>query len=92
MARETDPGAPLFVSANSRARLASTVASLRTSLCSRCGKCENTCSQALAIPALFRDAYIWTSRNETSMANAAENYFDLHPQSVSTCATLPSPA
>jgi glutamate-1-semialdehyde aminotransferase/predicted aldo/keto reductase-like oxidoreductase len=79
--------APLLVSANRRARLTSTVESLRTSLCSRCGKCETTCSQALAIPALFRDAYIWASRNETSMANATENYFDLHPQAVSTCAT-----
>ena len=49
------------------------------SFCSRCGDCETTCSHALPIPAMFRDAYIWTSRNETSMANATENYFDLHP-------------
>lgn len=79
--------APIFVSTKSRARVARTVESMRTSLCSRCGKCETTCSRALAIAAMFRDAYIWTSRNATGMANATENYFELHPQSVSTCTT-----
>jgi glutamate-1-semialdehyde aminotransferase/predicted aldo/keto reductase-like oxidoreductase len=79
--------APLVVSTNSRASIARAVASMRTSLCSRCGKCETTCSRSLAIPAMFRDAYIWTSRNEIGMANAAENYFDLHPQAVLTCDT-----
>ena len=46
-----------------------------------------TCSRTLAIPSMFRDAYIWTSRNETSMANAMENYFDLHPDPTLACVT-----
>jgi glutamate-1-semialdehyde 2,1-aminomutase len=70
-----------------RGALASAAAEMRTRLCSRCGDCETTCSHALAIPAMFRDAYIWTSRNETSMANASENYFDLHPAGVLACVT-----
>ncbi|MFL6446247.1 MAG: aminotransferase class III-fold pyridoxal phosphate-dependent enzyme [Bryobacteraceae bacterium] len=79
--------APLFVSEAGRARIRRAVTSMRTTLCSRCGACEPTCSQSINIPAMFRDAYIWTSRNETSMANATENYFDLHPRDTLTCAT-----
>lgn len=79
--------APSFVSTKSRASIGRAVEQMRTTLCSRCGACETTCSHTLAIPAMFRDAYIWTSRNETSMANATENYFDLHPQALLTCAT-----
>ncbi len=76
---------PIVVSVETRARIARAVEPMRTSLCSRCGACDTTCSRSLAIPAMFRDAYIWTSRNETSMANPTENYFDLHPQTLLTC-------
>jgi glutamate-1-semialdehyde 2,1-aminomutase len=79
--------APLFITTERRARVARAVNSMRASLCSRCGDCETTCTHHLDIPSMFRDAYIWTSRNETVMANPAENYFDLHPQAVLTCAT-----
>ena len=79
--------APIFVTEKSRAHIARAVASMRTSLCSRCGQCETTCSRSLSIPAMFRDAYIWTSRNEVTMANASENYFDLHPAPLLTCET-----
>ena len=79
--------APLFVSTARRARLARAVESLRTSICSRCGACESTCSHTLPIAAMFRDAYIWTARNETVQANPSENYFDRHPAAVLTCAT-----
>lgn len=81
--------APMFVPATRRAQITRAAESMRTSLCSRCGKCETSCSQALPIPAMFRDAYIWTSRNEIGMANPAENYFDLHPHATLTCATCP---
>jgi predicted aldo/keto reductase-like oxidoreductase len=79
--------APLFVSPIGRERIARAVDKMRTRLCSRCGKCETTCSQTLSIPAMFRDAYIWTSRNETNQANPTENYFDLHPNATLTCET-----
>lgn len=79
--------APIVLATESRAQIARAVDALRTSICSRCGKCETTCSHTLPIPAMFRDAYIWTSRNETNQANPAENYFDLHPSPALTCAT-----
>lgn len=78
---------PIVVSTRSREQIARAAGTMRTLLCNRCGKCETTCSHRLAIPAMFRDGYIWTSRNETGMANATENYFDLHPQTVLACAT-----
>jgi glutamate-1-semialdehyde 2,1-aminomutase len=79
--------APLVVSSKGRTRIVDAVQSMRTSLCSRCGECLTTCSHTLAIPAMFRDAYIWTSRNETNQSNPTENYFDLHPDPVLTCVT-----
>jgi glutamate-1-semialdehyde aminotransferase/predicted aldo/keto reductase-like oxidoreductase len=79
--------APIAVTPESRAAIARAVTSMRTSLCSRCGRCDTTCSRSLPIPAMFRDAYIWTTRNETNQANPAENYFDLHPATMLTCVT-----
>lgn len=78
---------PLSVSTLGRARIERTVASMRTMLCSRCGKCEGTCSRELSIPGMFRDAYIWSARNETTGADPTENYFDLHPDPVLACTT-----
>ena len=79
--------APLSLTLPRRDAIAAAATEMRTRLCSRCGDCEGSCSHALAIPALFRDAYIWTSRNETSLANATENYFDLQPANVLACVT-----
>jgi predicted aldo/keto reductase-like oxidoreductase len=62
-------------------------AEMRTSICSRCGDCEPTCSRGLAISSMFRDAYIWSSGNETFMAADHENYFSLHPDTTLACAT-----
>ncbi len=79
--------APLTVAYEARRAVERAAAAMRTTLCSRCGACETTCSRTLAIPSMFRDAYIWTSRNEISMANPSENYFDLHPDPVLACVT-----
>jgi predicted aldo/keto reductase-like oxidoreductase len=75
------------VPVNRRAQISRAAESMRASLCSHCGGCAATCSQGLPIPAMFRDAYIWTLGNETTMANPTENYFDLHPQPVLICTT-----
>ena len=45
--------APAAVAAAPRRRCGST-------LCSRCGDCEPTCSRGLPISSMFRDAYIWS--------------------------------
>ena len=79
--------APVYLSTERRARIDRAVAQARTSLCSRCGECEPTCSRGLPIAAMFRDAYIWTLRNEPVDANPAENYFDLHPDAALACGT-----
>lgn len=79
--------APLTISTTQRAAVARVVEAIRATVCSRCGRCETTCSQSLDIPAMFRDAYIWTSPNETHQGNPAENYFDLHPAPMLACVT-----
>jgi len=75
-----------------RARaLESRVAAMRTSLCSRCGKCEPTCSQGLPISWLFRDAYIWMNPGDTFDAVGRLHYFHLHPEAELECASCREP-
>jgi glutamate-1-semialdehyde aminotransferase/predicted aldo/keto reductase-like oxidoreductase len=71
----------------SRQAIVDGVQQARLSLCSRCGKCEPTCSRGLPISSMFRDAYIWSTANETFMADDRENYFQLHPEATLACAT-----
>lgn len=79
--------APLALPAERRERVEKSAEALRRVWCSRCGRCEGTCSRGLPVPAMLRDAYIWTLGNETDMASPAENYFDLHPGAELLCAT-----
>lgn len=79
--------APLAVTPAARTRIDRAVASMRKMLCSRCGACVGSCSKSLSIPGLFRDAYIWTSHNETTGADPSENFFDLHPAPALACLT-----
>jgi uncharacterized protein len=58
---------------------------LRTQICSRCGKCESTCSHSMPVATMFRDVYVWNHRSEPSMPLDRENYFLLHPGETSTC-------
>ena len=82
---------PLEVSVESDLRLERDVASLRTSLCSRCGECERTCSQGLPISWLFRDAYIWLNPSDTFDAVGRLGYFHLHPEQALVCGSCPDP-
>lgn len=68
-----------------RSKIAKLVTAKRSEACNRCGDCLPTCSQQLPIPALFRDAAIWTLASETNQANPTENYFDLHPDAQLAC-------
>ena len=79
--------APLALSVDTRATIERTAATMRLSLCSRCGDCESTCSRALPISSMFRDVYIWNYRTETFMADDRYNYFHLHPDQTLACAT-----
>ena len=71
--------------AETHARINALVAQRRSTICNRCGDCETTCSKQLAIPAMFRDAALWTLRSELNQADRAENYFDLHPDPTLAC-------
>jgi glutamate-1-semialdehyde aminotransferase/predicted aldo/keto reductase-like oxidoreductase len=78
---------PIQLALNREKSILEAADKMHTVLCSRCGRCEPTCSRGLPIPAMFRDAYIWILRNETVMANPTENYFDLHSDRVLVCKT-----
>ena len=79
--------APLELPAPRRQLVDEAIARLRLTLCSRCGACESTCSKSLPISFMFRDAYIWNYRTETTMADERFNYFRLHPDDTLACAT-----
>jgi ferredoxin len=59
---------------------------MRTTICSRCGACEPTCSEGLAISWMFRDAYIWMNPSDTFDAVERLAYFHLHPERELVCA------
>ena len=67
--------------------LESRVAAMRATLCSRCGKCEPTCSRGLPISWMFRDAYMWMNPSDTFDAVGRLHYFHLHPEAALACAT-----
>lgn len=69
-----------------RQEMQATAQRMRLSLCSRCGECEATCSQSLKVASMFRDAYLWSYRNETFMYHEPDNYFDLVPGALA-CAS-----
>jgi predicted aldo/keto reductase-like oxidoreductase len=60
-------------------------AGMRASLCSRCGKCDDSCSNDLAISWIFRAAYVNLQPSETYETWDDVEYFKLHPSTASTC-------
>lgn len=79
--------APLDLPEGRREAILGAAARMRLRLCSRCGACEPTCSRALPVASLLRDAYIWSYRTETFMADDRENHFEIHPSAEPACAT-----
>jgi predicted aldo/keto reductase-like oxidoreductase len=63
---------------------------LRANLCSRCGECEGSCSQGLHISWLFRAGYVNLQPSETYETWDDVEYFTLHPERASVCATCPA--
>jgi ferredoxin len=66
--------------------LAQQIKYLQTTLCSRCGICDDLCSQNLPVSWLFRASYINLFPSETFETWDGVEYFQLHPDSESICA------
>ena len=61
------------------------IAAMRRTLCSRCGKCEPTCSKGLPISWLFRDATIWMNPADSFDTVPRLHYFHLYPEPTLAC-------
>ena len=68
-------------------RIAARVGALQTTICSRCGHCDDLCSKHLAPSWLFRAAYLQLFPSETFEAVPEQEYFHLHPHETAACAT-----
>ena len=58
---------------------------LQSTLCSRCGICDDLCSQELPISWLFRASYVNLFPSETFETWDDVEYFKIHPHSESSC-------
>ena len=81
--------APLTLAAGRPAAIAAVVDEMRAGVCSRCGQCDDLCSQRLPVSWLFRDGYITHYPSETFETVDQLRYFHLHPGAAATCATCP---
>ena len=61
------------------------VFALQSALCSRCGACEELCSQSLPVSWLFRAAYVSLHPGAAYENWDEAEYFALHPKKSSTC-------
>lgn len=61
------------------------VFALQSALCSRCGACEEVCSQSLPVSWLFRAAYVSMHPGAAYENWDEAEYFVLHPGNSSTC-------
>lgn len=81
--------APIALAGSGHAKLATLVTGLRTTVCSRCGKCDDLCSQKLPVSSIF-----WAGLfhlHPSGVLEQPENiqYFHQHPSLESVCATCP---
>ena len=65
--------------------LSDRVGRLKSSICSRCGECEDLCSRDLPISLMFRAGYISLYPSETFETPPQYEYFKLHPQTECEC-------
>jgi predicted aldo/keto reductase-like oxidoreductase len=68
-------------------QLNSKVKSFDSTVCSRCGLCDSSCSQQLPISWLFRAGYLSLYPSETFETHDELDYFKLHPSAQSACDT-----
>lgn len=79
--------APLDLSTERERIVVDTVDRMRSTLCSRCGDCESSCSRGLPVSWLFREAYIWLNPADTFDSVSRLHYDHLHPEAELTCVT-----
>lgn len=72
-----------FEQLGSRARL------FDSTICSRCGLCDSSCSQELPISWLFRAGYLSLYPSETFETHDELDYFKLHPAQQAECRVCP---
>jgi glutamate-1-semialdehyde aminotransferase len=60
---------------------------LQTALCSRCGDCDDLCSQGLPVSYLFRAAYHYLYPTAPFGISTTLQYFRLHPWEEARCAS-----
>jgi predicted aldo/keto reductase-like oxidoreductase len=70
--------------------IADCVAELSTTMCSRCGLCDNLCSQGLPVSWLFRAGDIALQRSVSFEITDEFEFFHLHPDTQPTCARCPN--
>lgn len=63
------------------------IAALTRVLCSRCGQCDDLCSQGLPLSYLFRAAYHYLYPTAPFANSSALQYFKLYPQESCVCDT-----
>jgi len=78
---------PMGVSSDTLRIIEHVVDDKKTSLCSRCGRCDALCSKGLPVSWLFRDAYISNYPSETFETIDRLQYFHLHPENIPSCST-----
>lgn len=81
--------APLQVAAESRYLLSERLTELQGSHCRRCGTCDSLCSQDLPASWLFRAHDMATHPGERFETWADVEYFRIHPEPESICASCP---
>ncbi|HEX5216065.1 MAG TPA: aldo/keto reductase [Vicinamibacterales bacterium] len=81
--------APIQLTGSTASHLTDVVAGLKATVCSRCGKCDSTCSQKLPVSSIF-----WAGLFHVHPSGAFEQpenieYFRQHASLESVCATCP---
>jgi len=82
--------APIALESGQRQQLKEAVKGLKKTVCSRCGACDSLCSQGLVISSVFWAGLIHLYPSAVFEQPENIEYFRLHPQLHSRCATCPN--
>jgi glutamate-1-semialdehyde aminotransferase/predicted aldo/keto reductase-like oxidoreductase len=81
--------APFEAAAPVNVEIRERISLMQTNICSRCGACEQQCSQKLPVSWLYRAGYVALHPSETFETWNEVEYFRLHPKEQATCSTCP---
>jgi len=68
-------------------RIQARAGAMTSTLCSRCGKCDDLCSKGLPVSFIFRAAYHYLYPSAPFEVSSNLQYFKLHPWERSACET-----